>query len=371
MAVAPGTGGGSTYRPPTPPPTPRPGPPARAGRPPGAAPPGWNVPSSGRRPAWDDSTTPGTNGSWRYNRPVPPATGEPSGSSTATNPNTETAATNIYQVNRGAEDPLGFLWFKPLRSIQVDTSSLQGIANASNPWSTTYMQIVTDDVSKSDPNYPHASDTGYVQNEWLFELAAKDYYYSSTGKKWFEEQFIPAALKTFQDTGRYVSPLEAAVNYNIEKGLMREDGILTERGQEVYDKYIAEDGGSSPSGGSPYGGGGGGGYGGGGSGGGSVSLTNPTNARGLLLQTMQGVLGRNPTEKEYKEFLKSLNEWESNNPVTVTQDGDNVVQSGGVDPGQIALDYAQGREDYKNQQAQGYYNMFMQALAGSSPGAGV
>lgn len=127
--------------------------------------------------------------------------------------------------------------------------------------------------------------------------------------------------------------------------------------------------GASPDspGGSPSGGGssgGGGGYGGGG--GGQVSLTNPTSARGLLLQTMQNVLGRNPTDNEYKTFLQVLNEAEMANPQTVSVEGDTVVGSGGTDPGVLALEFAQDQEDYKERQGDMYFETFMRALAGGA-----
>jgi hypothetical protein len=118
--------------------------------------------------------------------------------------------------------------------------------------------------------------------------------------------------------------------------------------------------GSSPS--SSYSGGGGG-YGGGG-GGGSVSLTNPTSARGLLMQTMQSVLGRNPSNDEYKTFLQVLNEAEMANPNTASFEGGTTVGSGGVDPGVLALEFAQDQEDYTERQGDNYFRTFMQALAG-------
>jgi hypothetical protein len=123
----------------------------------------------------------------------------------------------------------------------------------------------------------------------------------------------------------------------------------------------APDGSSSSSSG-----GGGGGYsgGGGGGGGGQVSLTNPSSAKGLLMQTMQGALGRNPTGREYSQFLKILNEAEMANPQTVSVEGDVVVGSGGIDPGVLALEFAQDQEDFQERQGDGYFRTFMSALAG-------
>lgn len=119
---------------------------------------------------------------------------------------------------------------------------------------------------------------------------------------------------------------------------------------------------SASSGGGGYGGGGGGG------GGGSVALTNPTTARGLLMQTMQSVLGRNPTDVEYKDFLDTLKQTEMANPRTVSVEGDVAVQSGGTDPGMIAVEFAQAADDYKATQANKFYNAFMGALGGGVSG---
>jgi hypothetical protein len=125
---------------------------------------------------------------------------------------------------------------------------------------------------------------------------------------------------------------------------------------------------SGYSGYSSYGGSYGGGYGGGSGGGGSVALTDPTSARGLLLQTMQGVLGRNPTDREYRDFLKTLNKSEMANPRTVEMDGDVAVQSGGIDASVLALDFAKAADDYKATQANKFYNAFMGALGGGVSG---
>lgn len=105
---------------------------------------------------------------------------------------------------------------------------------------------------------------------------------------------------------------------------------------------------------------GGGGYGGGG--GGQVSLTNPTSARGLLLQTMQNVLGRNPSDDEYKTFLKALNEAEIDNPQTVDVRDGMVVGSGGTDPGVLALEFVEGLEEFGSASGQRVFNSFMQVL---------
>jgi hypothetical protein len=108
--------------------------------------------------------------------------------------------------------------------------------------------------------------------------------------------------------------------------------------------------------------GGGGGYSGGGGGGGQVSLTNPSSARGLLMQTMQGVLGRNPTDQEYRQFIKALGQAEMGAPRTVDIEGDLAVQSGGIDPGMVAMEYVEGLEEFDSAAGQRTLDAFMQVL---------
>ena len=129
--------------------------------------------------------------------------------------------------------------------------------------------------------------------------------------------------------------------------------------QAMYTKVLADEQSGPGGGGYPSGGGG---YGGGGGGMGSVSLTDPTSARGLLLQTMQGVLGRNPSDKEYRQFLKALQQAEMGAPRTVTVEGDVAVQSGGVDPGMIAMEYVEGLEEFESAAGQRTLDAFMQVL---------
>jgi len=165
------------------------------------------------------------------------------------------------------------------------------------------------------------------------------------GRSLWEEAVAASALAS--QRGDYVTPYAVLKErYLSPSGMPQSDG--------------ADGPGSYSSGGGSYGGGG---YGGGG-GGGSVSLTNPTSARGLLMQTMQSVLGRNPSNDEYKTFLQVLNEAEMANPRTASFDGGMAVGSGGVDPGVLALEFAQDQEDFQERQGDGYFRTFMQALAG-------
>ena len=133
--------------------------------------------------------------------------------------------------------------------------------------------------------------------------------------------------------------------------------------QQIRTQGVTKDSGAIPTGGS-RGSGGGGGGGGGSSTQQSIDLSSPTQARGLLMQTMQGVLGRDPNSEEYENFLKILNEAQSGSPQIATASGSTVTRSGGVDAGVVALDYAQSRDDYEDVQNKQYYDMFLNVLAG-------
>jgi hypothetical protein len=82
------------------------------------------------------------------------------------------------------------------------------------------------------------------------------------------------------------------------------------------------------------------------------------------MQTMQSVLGRNPTGKEYKQFMDALKQAEMDNPMTVSVEGDTVVQSGGTDPGMIALDFAENTGDAKAVKASRYTDMLLSIIGG-------
>jgi len=191
--------------------------------------------------------------------------------------------------------------------------------------------------------------TGGAGNAYALELerAARTIHPNSTGNSLWE-------IAVNQSEWLAASGQEIVTPYELIRQYF-------ESGGGVYDAARGNtDGGSSYSGYS----GGGGGYSSGGGGGGQVRLTDPTSARGLLLQTMQGVLGRNPSEREYKQFLATLNESEMANPQTVSVEGDNAVYSGGTDPSVLAMEFAQDAEDYKERQGDMYFQTFMRSLAG-------
>ena len=185
---------------------------------------------------------------------------------------------------------------------------------------------------------------------WLDNLAENPLIgtSASTGRMLWERINRLSAERT--ERGEPASPQQIAAEIAASVGLPPNVG----RDREI-------DWSGSSGGGGSYGGGGGGGYGGGG-GGGSVSLTNPTSAKGLLMQTMQGALGRIPTDAEYKLFIKTLNEAEMDAPRTVDVEGDLAVQSGGVDPGVVAMDFVEGLPEFNSAAGQRTLDSFMQVL---------
>jgi hypothetical protein len=244
--------------------------------------------------------------------------------------------------------------------------------------------------SEFDPNMAGASLSAYQTNpptdmykafEFLrpeeknfWALMAANYHSSSTPEAQYAK-FAEIAMQQGQASGVWANPLGIAMrhardmNYDMRNVYVPggRASIALRRGTEQFDLGVYdsefEGFGSELNSSSSGGGYGGGGYGGGG-GGGSVSLTDPTSARGLLMQTMQGVLGRNPTNQEYRQFLDILNESEMSNPRTVSFEGDVAVQSGGVDPSVLALEFAQDQEDFTERQGDQYFQTFMRSLAG-------
>lgn len=210
------------------------------------------------------------------------------------------------------------------------------------------------------------------KNFWA--LMAANYHSSSTPEAQYAK-FAEIAMQQGQASGVWANPTGIAMrhardmNYDMRNVYVPDARVsmAMRRGAEQFElgAYDADFQGfsgtvdtSSPGG---YSSGGGGGYGGGG-GGGSVSLTNPTSARGLLMQTMQGVLGRNPSEQEYKQFIKALTQAEMGAPRTVDFEGDLAVQSGGVDPGMVAMEYVEGLEEFDSAAGQRTLDAFMQVL---------
>lgn len=218
-----------------------------------------------------------------------------------------------------------------------------------------------DAYSQNDPNSPYTGAWNYGMDKTSAAAAYGDDYFVSPGMRAWLDAVAYSIHPLKKGEGLWTDATAASA-------LSAQRGEFKTPYQIIQDLYggsqIDLSGGGS---GSPgYTSGGGGGYSGGGSGGGGgqVSLTNPASARGLLMQTMQSVLGRDPTGNEVKTFLATLNETEMANPQTVSVEGDTVVGKGGTDPGLLAMEFAQDATDYKERQGDMYYQTFMRALAG-------
>lgn len=167
------------------------------------------------------------------------------------------------------------------------------------------------------------------------ERAARTIHPNSTGNSLWEMAVDQS--EWLASTGQIVTPYELIRQY-------------FESGGGVYD---AARGGSPGGGGYSYGGGGyGGGYGGGSVG--QVNLTNPEDARAVINQLSLQMLGRTVSDKEFKQYYKSLNELEMSSPQTVRMDVDadgnpvQVVEGGlGAEGRTAALQESmRGAKDY-------------------------
>jgi hypothetical protein len=212
-----------------------------------------------------------------------------------------------------------------------------------------------------------SSDSSWLNSKYTPSIAR------ATNRDQAEASLLsdPASNKFIVDAARQWYVGQSGFRPQWAEGFLRDDIIpaAQELGispytllQQIRTQGVTKDSGAIPTGGSR-------GSGGGGGGGGfstqqSIDLSSPTQARGLLMQTMQGVLGRDPNSEEYENFLKILNEAQSGSPQIATASGSTVTRSGGVDAGVVALDYAQSRDDYEDVQNKQYYDMFLDVLAG-------
>jgi hypothetical protein len=101
-----------------------------------------------------------------------------------------------------------------------------------------------------------------------------------------------------------------------------------------------------------------------------VNLTDPEQANGLLMQSLQDRLGRDPSPAEKQAFLSSIHAYERENPsVTKTtytlnsagQYDTSAQTSGGVDPNAFANTYS-GKHNQKEHGAYQAAGTFMSAL---------
>jgi hypothetical protein len=99
------------------------------------------------------------------------------------------------------------------------------------------------------------------------------------------------------------------------------------------------------------------------------TISTMQDARLVLRQTMQQLLGREPTDNEVKGFLKDLNQQERENPqvtrtTNVSVDESNTVNKGGFNPSAYAEDWTQDEfpGQYDKFQQNSYEDMALEAI---------
>ena len=184
---------------------------------------------------------------------------------------------------------------------------------------------------------------------WLTSIARTPGFGAptSTGRAMWA-RFVQRSIE-LQNDGLFMSPQQMAEQVAASRGI----------GLDLGDP--ASYGGSGSRGG--YGRGGFGGGGGGGTSR-SIDLSSPTQARSIIMQTMQGVLGRDPSADEIAQFTKSLNEAQQANPTVVTAEGDTVIRSGGIEADVFAMDFVRNQEEFQEVQGTQFYRALMGALGG-------
>lgn len=328
----------------------------------------WQLPtdqsSPSRPPQYDRPIGPGTGAERppQYQQPIGPGVGgqqyvvTPDGKVVVADPSTPAPASssrwlteyinNFYRANTTNE-------FAPT------TANAAMSAYQTNP--PTQMYKPFEMLPASEKNF------------WALMAANYD---SNSNPETQYAKFAEIAMNQGAMTGVWANPMGIAMRHARDMGYDMRNvyvpgtraGMAARRGTATYEAgaYDPQFEGFTntigPDSSNYYGGGGGGG----GGGSSSVDLTNPTTARGLLTQAMQGALGREPSREEIRDFIQVLNKKQTNNPVTVSAEGDTVVRSGGVDPGVVAIDYVTAMPEYEEYRGSQYFETFMSSLAGGS-----
>lgn len=115
----------------------------------------------------------------------------------------------------------------------------------------------------------------------------------------------------------------------------------------------------------------------------SYDIWSPEDARGLARQTLQSVLGRDPSEAEYEDFIAALHKEQRDNPTIETTrthydaqgnaTSQRTSRTGGLGEAgiqELARQEAESAPDFAEWQAVGtYFPAVMQALGAAVPGA--
>jgi hypothetical protein len=211
-----------------------------------------------------------------------------------------------------------------------------------------------DAYSANNPNSPFVGAWNYGMSS----TEAVDAYYN--------DAFVPPNLRSWLDAVAYqINPLKKGAS--LWEEAVRASALSSQRGEfrtpfeilnELYGSYgsdkVDTSGGSS-------------GYGGGGFGGGSsstVNLSNPEDARAVIDQLALKMIGRNVSDREFKEYYKTLTQAEMSNPSTARMDVDKkgnpvqVVEEGLGPEGRTAV----MQESLRGNQAYNEYTLGSQAV---------
>lgn len=219
---------------------------------------------------------------------------------------------------------------------------------------TQWYYSAADAYSQNNPNSPYTGSWNYGMAKGQAEVAYNDDYFVTPGMR----AWLDAVAHDIHPLSNGEGLWKDAVAASVAAAQRGEYVTPYELIQQRYGGYrIGVDTASSGSG--SYGS-----YGGGGGGGGSssVNLASPMQAQALLTQYTQATLGRDPKANEVSAFVDLLQQYQMNNPSTVSFDGSTAVQSGGIDPNVVAQDYVETLPGYDEAQADKYYRTFMSAL---------
>lgn len=178
-------------------------------------------------------------------------------------------------------------WDKPMTAVRVDTSSLQGVSNASNPQSATWGNPIAKNRVTSFFQLPKD-----VRDD--LNKIAKIYHPLATGKSFYETMVSDSAK--LYESGTNISPLRLAYNWASSSGGIGAGGS---QGGKYTGPVTRTD----------------------------YSITDSTSAAVLLNNMAGDLLGRNLTDAEIAKYTKDLNAAERKNPsvTTSTPTGHNSV----------------------------------------------
>jgi len=244
----------------------------------------------------------------------------------------------------------------PVTLSQTYNNSNAGDGFVTMP-NTQWYYSAADAYSQNNPNSPYTGSWNYGMQKTQAEVAYQDDYFVTPGMRAWLDAVAHDIHPSSNGEGLWKDAVAASIAASQRGEYVTPYDLIQQR----YGGYrIGVDTASSGGGYSSYGGGS---YGGGG-GSSSVSLASPSQAQALLTQYMQSTVGRDPKANEVRAFVELLQDYQMNNPSTVSMDGSTVVQSGGIDPNIVAKDYVETLPDYEEAQADKYYRTFMSALLG-------